>query len=352
MYLFEIQRDYFELPEICSYDYLRSKMQFNKLKYSIKYISNKWVLFFVAIAIMSCCYKFIFYAPKTATEMKKIYYLVQGKADQYQARYSEMQDSGAEIIFLTWDKHIDEAIFLPNSTWEQGRNHLLQHILTNKYDFDYLVFIDGDAEPIKGSWKDFNDFLSAYQPQICIPVMPCARRTVNGAIKFFHLPIPIPKWQRAVTMDQQVQAIRKDVINAIGDVIYPQIFNHDGLYRNCNISDIVLTNMTPYNVIQFNGLEIGNNVHENIPKGTSFSTEDFVKNFSINKTYLLPLIPIKTNILSIQKICNHFIELTYWLFPLPIKEFDTKKRAKTIIQAVESMYAEVGNFLKQYSIDG
>ena len=268
-----------------------------------------------------------------------IYYLVQGEAYQYADRMAEMADSGAEVIFLTWDKQIDGALFLPNSTWAQGRNFLLQHVLKNNYNFEYLVFIDGDARPIKGSWQEFNEFLINKKPQACMPLMLYTQYLLHNLLKRLNSTIFIPKYQRALAHDTQVVACRKDVIHEVGKIMHPTIFDNLCWHYNGMIFQAILKYLMPHNIIQFNGLEVGNNSHLQYPIEHDGY---YITNF-LEKIGLLSLFPVwefksfnNINLNRVKNLLNSFIELFYFI-PFPIKEFDVAKRAVYVKQCLKKI---------------
>jgi hypothetical protein len=224
-------------------------------------------------------------------------------------------------------------LFLPNSTWAQGRNFLLEHVLKNNYSFDYLVFIDGDAKPIKGSWREFNNFILNKRPQICVPLTHFQGGAYLGyIIKKLSFTFPLPLWQRALNLDEQVQAFRNDIIINIGNYFYPTTFDNISWRYNAHIHNQMLRYLAPYNIVQFNALAVENNSHISYPFEYNCK---FIRSY-IKNMGLLSMFPCfsfrdirNRNLTRAILLLNVFIELFY-LIPFPIKEFDAAKRGEYI----------------------
>lgn len=76
--------------------------------------------------------------------MKPFIYLIQSESDM---PYSDLPDEENDIILLTWKKPSDRnnAIYYPQSTWNEGRNRLLKEALARNADYLYYIFLDGDC---------------------------------------------------------------------------------------------------------------------------------------------------------------------------------------------------------------
>lgn len=84
---------------------------------------------------------------------KKHVYLLQGEA-KYIDKFAVLRNRKTSDFFcLTYDKAKENCIFLPNSTWSEGRNRLLQEALKTKTPYQYFTFLDDDVEFTKGSWR-------------------------------------------------------------------------------------------------------------------------------------------------------------------------------------------------------
>ncbi len=80
---------------------------------------------------------------------KLFVYLVQAAEN---LPYENLQCDSSEVILLTWKKPSDYpgAVFYPDSTWNEGRNRLLEEAklraAQNKTDYLYYIFMDEDCQ--------------------------------------------------------------------------------------------------------------------------------------------------------------------------------------------------------------
>lgn len=134
----------------------------------------------------------------------KVIYLVQGRSDRILGFERNLPKS-SDVIVLTWDKPLERTkcewasalLYLPNSTWAEGRNLLLKNALKEFNDFDYLIFCDEDAEFETGGSSRFEDFLYSVRPIIGFPL--------SERIKNEHI-YSNCQFERAIRHDQVVQA--------------------------------------------------------------------------------------------------------------------------------------------------
>lgn len=96
----------------------------------------------------------------------KIVYLIQGKKVEMSRMHKYMQ--GRDALMLTWDEQVDGCFFYPNSTWSEGRRYLLGKVL--EMDYDYVAFLDGDVQVLKGSIDAFEAKIAKYKPAVAIPL--------------------------------------------------------------------------------------------------------------------------------------------------------------------------------------
>lgn len=76
--------------------------------------------------------------------MKPFVYLIQSESDM---PYPDIPDERNDIILLTWKtpSNRKDAVFYPDSTWNEGRNHLLKEALARNAGYLYYIFLDGDC---------------------------------------------------------------------------------------------------------------------------------------------------------------------------------------------------------------
>jgi len=96
--------------------------------------------------------------------------------------YTDLQDERNDIILLTWKAPCDlkDAIFYPNSTWNEGRNRLLKEAVSRNAGYLYYIFLDGDCIvkedpelahalniPLCGNpFRTFESYLLEWQPAV------------------------------------------------------------------------------------------------------------------------------------------------------------------------------------------
>ena len=134
--------------------------------------------------------------------MNKFLYLVQGQSDLISKNSHLAHRKDADAIFLTYDRPIKNAIFLPNSSWAQGRNKLLEAAL-QKDVFLYYIFCDDDIRFKTGGWDQFEESLLSVRPAVAVPVStPKTKKT----------PLKGLKYQAFLINDEQMMAFHHDVV--------------------------------------------------------------------------------------------------------------------------------------------
>lgn len=88
-------------------------------------------------------------------------------------RYGGIECDDSDILYLTWKSEAEGSIFLPNSTWTEGRNALLRaaKALPNKYLYyifmdDDISITDQDGGAIPHPYRQFEEFLLKCQPAV------------------------------------------------------------------------------------------------------------------------------------------------------------------------------------------
>jgi hypothetical protein len=102
----------------------------------------------------------------------KIVYLVQTPAELSPTFCELSARAGDRLIWLTFAAPAEGALYLPTSTWTEGRNRLLAEAIERHPDFDYLVFCDDDLIFTKGSWAEWERALADWRPAIATPSYP------------------------------------------------------------------------------------------------------------------------------------------------------------------------------------
>lgn len=138
--------------------------------------------------------------------MKRFVYLVQSKNADLPIVYAQIASEESDIIILTWGEQRAGCLYLPKSTWSQGRNRLLSEAISpNKPKYLYYIFLDDDLVIARGGWRGFEAMLSEYEPAIGTPF--CLdhgdmKRSRNLEV------------QHCILFDAMCNAFHRDVINS------------------------------------------------------------------------------------------------------------------------------------------
>jgi hypothetical protein len=186
-------------------------------------------------------------------------YLIQGKLKNV-INSLQIIPNNSEIICLTYDYECFEFygqniifIYKPKTTWAEGRNILLEYVLSKKYQFEYLIFLDDDVFFANGSFSVFESLLKKYKPLIAIPLTNVILESNRYNKKLII--------QHPIGMDQIVQAYNKEVINE--NIILPYITKFDNLswWYSCEINTHLILSKYRGKVLQFNNIIIFNKHH-------------------------------------------------------------------------------------------
>jgi len=160
---------------------------------------------------------------------------------------------------------LDGAIFLPDSTWTQGRNKLLREVLKTGEDYLYYIFLDDDISFEKGDWGLFEKQLLKYQPAVATPV---TEKTYNSpvSLRMNNLYIPLIKIQPFQDNDEQYIAFHRDVVQDALVMPYKEQFDYISWWCSCIIQEVIIQSFYyPYN-LQFNNIVVRNEMHRCYPK--------------------------------------------------------------------------------------
>lgn len=181
--------------------------------------------------------------------MKNFIYLVQGSA-KLVVNYLHLLDrTNADAIFLTYDEPLDGAIFLPNSSWAEGRNKLLEVALSKKH-YLYYIFCDDDIAFKAGGWDAFEQGLTSLNPLIAVPIVPRVEKRKRR--------IQSLKYQLFVRNDDQLMAFHQSVIADHILLPYQTQFDAYDWCAACEIQQILIQNFYYHGALQFNTINIRN----------------------------------------------------------------------------------------------
>lgn len=236
-------------------------------------------------------------------------YLIQCKSSEV-IKQSELLDNINSIkLFLTWDYSHDDALFLPNSSWAEGRNLLIKEaknlIQKNKLLIKYITIIDGDAIPDSKNWLNYQEFLEHKNMLMCIPRMEKSKCFERHSDKILNR-----KYQRALYIDEQVQSFRLDFFDLVSDYLYTKKFDDVCWWYSCEISQYTLRYVLKGEIIQYNDFSIRNDVHGNYP--SNFENKYIFRLISDFGIYSkIPLIKNGCNFVRIRLIIDSLISLFY-----------------------------------------
>jgi len=138
-------------------------------------------------------------------------YMVQSEGALPASFHEVRADPDVALFHLTFRDEAPDAIFLPGSTWTEGRNRLLEQARASGSAFDYFIFSDDDVGFAAGSWKGFQADLEAHRPAIGVPA--------------FYDPDGCPDVHAVYDFDAIVTAFHRDVIE--DGLVLPYIADFD-----------------------------------------------------------------------------------------------------------------------------
>jgi hypothetical protein len=191
--------------------------------------------------------------------LKSFLYLIQGSSINV-IKYTNLNNTNSDVIVLTYDKELTQNefpsiinIFLPKSTWAEGRNTQLDYAKKMTIKYEYYIFLDDDIEFIKGSFKDFQNKLLEFKPAIGIPLLD----VIKNSYRYIH-GIDI---QHPISFDQAIQAFHKNVID--DGIVLPYVTDFDEIswWYSCEINTYLSFSKYIGKIMQFNDLHVENKGH-------------------------------------------------------------------------------------------
>ncbi|MEN8446392.1 MAG: glycosyltransferase family A protein [Cyanobacteria bacterium J06555_13] len=202
--------------------------------------------------------------------MSKVIYLIQGQAKHLKKFFPLTQRADIDVLFLTYDEKIDEAIYFPNSTWGEGRNHLLEQALASQKEYQYYIFLDDDVIFKKGDFTEFEAQLARHNPAVAVPVFsPKTEFTILGlglssCSRWF---MPIKDYQICKYADAQFIAFHRDVVE--NRLVVPLQTRFDTLSwgGTSSTQQLLIFNLYNDTTLQFNTVIVTNEAHRDYPRG-------------------------------------------------------------------------------------
>eukprot|EP01006_Ploeotia_vitrea_P031781 TRINITY_DN64092_c0_g1_i1.p1 TRINITY_DN64092_c0_g1~~TRINITY_DN64092_c0_g1_i1.p1 ORF type:complete len:309 (-),score=9.58 TRINITY_DN64092_c0_g1_i1:554-1480(-) len=162
-----------------------------------------------------------------------------------------------DTLCLSWKRPSPPCIFLPNSTWTEGRNALLLLAKSVPQKYTYYTFLDDDVTFTRQQYKQWQDFLFQYKPAVGTPFMG----------HFWNAP-PLPgvPVQTTKFFDAVMNAFHIDIVK--GGLLLPYYDGEDDVsWWRSQICVVVLANILyPDQVLQFNTLKLINKAHRGYPR--------------------------------------------------------------------------------------
>lgn len=200
---------------------------------------------------------------------KKFIYLVQGKMSDLK-HFEHLNRENSVLMSLSWDEAPKDKVnprhyFLPESTWTEGRNFLLKKAIECTEEWEYIVFVDGDARGSSEGFLEFEEFLIEYKPALGLPLVDQIKK--SGRF------IPEALVQTQTSFDQVMQAYRRDVVLESICVPYSQDLDNESWWYACEINQYLTLKYYEGSILQFNRFEVFNSNHsnsENIENGSQY----------------------------------------------------------------------------------
>lgn len=177
---------------------------------------------------------------------KEFIYLIQGQRELVEGYLHLGERSRCDALFLTYDEPLDGAVYFPNSTWGEGRNHLLR-LARIQGPYHYYVFADDDAGFERGTWQDFENRLLAWTPAVGVPVVP---RTAHTTIPLARQPFGLN--------DELLMGVHHDVVQDNLLFPYQTLFDSVHWWGACHIQEILIQTLYRDRAIQFNDISVNN----------------------------------------------------------------------------------------------
>ena len=191
--------------------------------------------------------------------MKSFLYLIQGCCSNV-IKYKTLNNIYSDVITLTYDYEISQIdfpsiknIYLPNSTWAEGRNFQLNFAKNLSNNYEYYIFMDDDVEFKTGSFLEFQNLLSQTKPAIGIPLLDIIKHSnrYNNNLSIQH----------PVAFDQAIQAFHRIVIN--DNIVLPYVTNFDEMswWYSCEINTYLSLSFYLGKIMQYNDFLVENKGH-------------------------------------------------------------------------------------------
>ena len=189
---------------------------------------------------------------------KTFVYLVQSKGE-LPVHYSHIESARSDLILLTWKDRLDRAIYLPHSTWTEGRNRLLEEATRRGLGYLYYIFLDDDIVLEKGDWRLFEQCLLRYRPAAAAPYAPWYPPSKGSRLD--------REAHTCFYFDAMFSAFHRDIVE--DRIVLPYYAGYD--QKSWWISQWLVIHLLhhffPDHVLQVNRVWAANAQHGDYPKG-------------------------------------------------------------------------------------
>lgn len=187
--------------------------------------------------------------------MARFCYLAQGRAQEIDV-LARLLD-GRHFISLTWDKPREGSLFLPKSSWSEGRRAMCREALTQA-THDYIVFMDGDAITTPAELDVFEQTVATLKPAVAVPRVP---KTERYAKKMGNRP-----WVLAYDSDEQFQCFDARILrDHLKGSPYVSAYDTVSWWYPCVLNQKLIRKHYWRSFIQVNGIIVGNDSHGSYP---------------------------------------------------------------------------------------
>jgi tetratricopeptide (TPR) repeat protein len=194
---------------------------------------------------------------------KKYLYLVQTDGQRL-PHYQDISSVESDVMYLSWKKPEIGMVYLPNSSWTQGRNHLLKIAKTAHHRYQYYIFIDDDIELVQGNWREFEQYLSQYQPAIATP------HYLEYGVQYATHGETISPYE----FDACFNAFHHDVVFDNLVLPYIECFDHISWYVSQQLMIHLAKILYGDAVVQFNQIQVRNQKHRDYPRGIGLQFDE------------------------------------------------------------------------------
>lgn len=190
-------------------------------------------------------------------EARRFCYLAQGRVPEIDKLHRIF--AGRTLISLTWDAPREGSLFLPKSSWSVGRRTLCHEAL-NSPEFDYIVFMDGDAITSPAELNVFERTVSELRPAVAVPRVPKTERYTK------KLNTARQPWVLAYDSDEQFQCFDARILrDHFGGSPYVSEYDEVSWWYPCVLNQKLIRQHYWRSFIQVNGITVGNDSHGNYP---------------------------------------------------------------------------------------